>query len=65
MTATLQVNDSDPASPQTAALSGTGINRCAHARSLAPAVWKSAVECKGISQVNCETNESSRCKSKP
>ena len=28
------------------------------------AVWKSADECKGINQVNCETNKSSRYESR-
>ncbi len=27
---------------------------------MAQAVWKSAVECKGISQADCETYKSSR-----
>ena len=27
-------------------------------------VWKSEVECKGINQVDCETNESSRYESR-
>ena len=27
-------------------------------------VWKSSFECNGINQVNCETNESSRCESR-
>ena len=31
---------------------------------MAQAVWKSAVECKGISQVDCETYKSSRCESR-
>jgi hypothetical protein len=32
---------------------------------LAQAVWKSADERKGISQVDCETYKSSRCESRP
>ena len=28
------------------------------------AVWKSADECKGINQVDCETYKSSRCESR-
>ena len=35
------------------------------ARRLAQAVWKSAVECKGISVVDCESNKTSRCESRP
>ena len=27
--------------------------------------WQSCVECKGISQLNCKTQESSRCESRP
>ena len=30
---------------------------------MAQAVWKSAVECKGTSQVDCETDKSSRSES--
>jgi hypothetical protein len=32
---------------------------------LVHAVWKSAVECKDINQVDCETYKSSRCESRP
>ena len=34
------------------------------ARRFAQAVWKSALECKGISELNCETYKSSRCESR-
>jgi hypothetical protein len=34
------------------------------ARRFPQAVWKSAVECKGIRELDCETYKSSRCESR-
>ena len=43
---------------------GRLLNGNGGARSYAQAVWKSAVECKGISVVDCETYKSSRYESR-
>ena len=43
---------------------GRLLNGNGGARRFPQAVWKSAVECKGIRELDCETYKSSRCESR-
>ena len=43
---------------------GRLLNGNGGARRCPQAVWKSAIECKGIRTLDCETDKSSRCESR-